>query len=64
MTLVKIEWSSTLLRLAIFVSTDTVVWVDGPFPCGPLNDRSIFSTRLKQKLLDGEILSQIAYIMA
>ena len=41
-------------EVALSILTGDIVWVNGPFACGLLNDLQIFRTALKYELLPGE----------
>lgn len=46
--------SGVRYEVALCIKTGDIVWINGPFPCGKLNDISIFRQALMTELSDNE----------
>ena len=52
----KFKGLSLHYEVALAISTGDIVHINGPFPCGNYPDITIFRSRLKQMLEDGEMV--------
>jgi hypothetical protein len=43
-------------EIAVCIQTGHIVWIHGPFPCGPWPDLKIFRSNLKNRLCPGEMV--------
>lgn len=52
----KFKGAGVRYEVAASIQTGDIVWLNGPFPCGKMNDIAIFKSKLLKKLNPGEMV--------
>lgn len=50
----KLNHAGLRYEIALSIKQSSICWVRGPFPCGEMNDMSIYSSGLRDLLMSGE----------